>query len=79
MSLSSGKPQRIPGLFGSDWMRPGRFKTEFASRLLSGLFRWGFNHRPQRVAYFAGILPVGVIDAPELIPGPQSRGRAHGV
>ncbi len=57
----------MAGLFRGDRMRPRRFKPEFAGSFLGGLFGGSFNHRAQRIAEQTGILPVGVIDAPQLL------------
>ena len=73
------KPQRLFGLFGSDRVRPWRFKAEFAGCFLGGAFGGCFNYRAQWIAEEMCILPVSVVDAPKLIAGlrSQSRGRAH--
>lgn len=78
MSLSLWKPQRLSGLFGGDWMCPRRFEPEFASSLLSGLLAGCFNDGAERIAQLAGVFPVRVIDAPELVARTWSHGRAHG-
>ena len=72
------KPQRVFGLFGSDRVRPRRFKSEFASGFLGGAFGGCFNYRAQRIAQQTGIFPIGVVNAPQLIAWTRSRGRAHG-
>src|SRR5947208_12240458 len=71
------KPQRLFGLFGSDRVRPRRFKSEFASGFLGSVFGGGFNYRAQRIAEETGIFPVGVVNAPQLVAGLQSLGRTH--
>ena len=82
LSLSSfplRTPQRLFGLFGSDRVRPWRFKAEFAGSFLRGAFGGGFNYRAQWIAEEMCILPVSVVDAPKLIAGFRhlSRCRAH--
>src|SRR5207247_11303384 len=74
------KPQRLFGLFGSDRVRPRRFKSEFASGFLGGAFGGCFNYRAQRIAEETGIFPVRVVNAPEFISRLRglSRGCAHG-
>jgi len=72
------KPECLLGLFGSDRIRPWRFKSEFASGFLSSAFGGCFNYCAQRIAQKTGIFTVGVINAPELIPWTRRRGRAHG-
>ena len=72
------KPECLLGLFGSDRVRPRRFKSEFAGGFLSSAFGGCFNNRAQRIAKETGIFPVGVVDAPELVALTRSRSRAHG-
>src|SRR6266567_4204062 len=74
------KPQRLFGLFGSDRVRPWRFKAEFAGGFLGGAFGGCFDDGAEGIAHQTGVFAVGVVNAPELIAGPrsQSRGRAHG-
>src|SRR5207302_6565799 len=71
------KPECLLGLFGSDRIRPRRFKSEFAGGFLGSAFGGCFNYRAQRIAQKTGIFTVGVVDAPELIAWTRSRGRAH--
>src|SRR6266704_1144779 len=71
------KPQRLFGLFGSDRVRPWRFKAEFTGGFLGGAFGGGFDDGAQRIAEETGIFPVGVVNAPELIAWTRSRSRAH--
>ena len=78
MALPSWKPQRMAGLLNRDRMCPRRFESKFAGGLLSGLLGRRFNHSAQWIAEQTGILPVDVIDAPELIALTWSHGRAHG-
>src|SRR5437879_170991 len=72
------KPECLLGLFGSDGIRPWRFKSEFAGGFLGSAFGGCFNYRAQRIAQETGIFPVGVVDAPELVGLARSRSRAHG-
>ena len=58
-------------------MRPRFTETEPSRGFLSGKFCAGFDDRAEWIAHHAGILPVRVVDAPQLIAGLQSRGRAH--
>ena len=71
------KPECLLGLFGSDRIRPWRFKSEFAGCFLGGVFRGRFNYRAQRIAEETGIFTVGVVNAPELIAWSRRCGRAH--
>ena len=67
----------MAGLFSGDGVCPGRFKSEFAGSFFGGLFGGGFNDGAQRIAQFAGVLTVGVIDAPQLLTGRWRHGCAH--
>ena len=71
-------PQRLLGLFGSDRVRPRRFKTEFAGGFLGRAFGGCFDDGAEGIAHQTGVFAVGVIDAPELIAWTRSRSRAHG-
>ena len=72
------KPQRLFGLFGSDRVRPWRFKAKFAGGFLGSAFGGCFDDGAQWIAEETGIFPVGVVNAPELIAWTRSRSRAHG-
>ena len=72
------KPQRLFGLFGSDRVRPRRFKTEFAGSFLGGEFGGCFDDGAEGIAEETGIFPVGVVNSPELIAWTRGRSRAHG-
>src|SRR5205814_7858303 len=71
------KPECLLGLFGSDRIRPRRFKSEFACGFLGSAFGGCFNYHAQRIAQETGIFPVCVVNAPELIAWARRRGRAH--
>lgn len=59
-------------------MRPRFTEAESRGGLLGGEFGRGFDNRAKWIAHQAGILTVGVVDAPQLAARFQSRGRAHG-
>jgi len=59
-------------------MRPRFAEAESRDCLLGGEFGWGFDNRAEWIAHQAGILTVGVVNAPQLTARFQSRGRAHG-
>lgn len=67
-------------LFGRDGVRPGIAETEFRGGFLGGEFAGRFNDRTNRITHFAGELPVGMIDSPELITrfGVESLRHIHG-
>jgi acyl-CoA hydrolase len=46
--------------------------------LLGGELGGRFNHGAKWITHHAGIFPVGVVNAPQLIARLQSRVRAHG-
>ena len=59
-------------------MRPRVAETKFGGGFLSGTFRWSFNGGAKWITQLAGVFPVGVVDAPQLIAWIQSRARSHG-
>jgi len=61
------KPLRMAGLFGSDGMRPRRFKSEFASGFFGSLFSGCFNYCAERITKQAGVFAVGVVDPPKFV------------
>ena len=69
---------RQPYNFGRNRVRPRVIEAEFRSSFFSSDFCWCFNGGAQWITQLAGILTVGVVDAPELVSWLQSRGRAHG-
>lgn len=73
------KPLRLAGLFGSDGMRPRRFKAEFASGFFGSLLCGRFDYCAERVAKQTGVFAVGVVDAPKLVTllRCQRVGRVH--
>lgn len=58
-------------------MRPRITKPKPRGGFLGDEFAWRFNDGAQWIAHHAGILPVGVVDAPQLVARLESRGRAH--
>src|ERR1700722_5817767 len=55
----------------------GIAKAEFGRRFFSGDFRGRFNGRAKWITQLAGVLPVGVVNAPELTARLWSHGCAH--
>lgn len=74
---SLGQPFRTLDFLWSDWMCPGFAEAESRGGFLGGKLGWRFNNRAQWIAHHAGVFPVGVVDAPELVAGRYSRSRAH--
>lgn len=74
-----GQPFRPFDFFWSDGMCPGFSESKTGGSLLGGELAGCFNHRAQRIAHQAGVFPVRVVDAPELVAGRYSRFRAHTV
>jgi len=68
------KPFRVCGLLGGDRVRPRIAETEPSREFLRGEFGGRFNDCPQRVAVNPCEFPVGVVDAPKLIPRLLRRG-----
>ena len=62
------KPLRVFGLLGCDRVRPRIAETEPSREFLGGKFGGRFNDGPQRVAVNPREFPVGMVDAPKLIP-----------
>ena len=58
-------------------MRPGFAEAKSRGGFLGGKFGGSFNDGAKWIAHYAGILPVGVVDAPQLVARLQNRGRAH--
>ena len=69
---------RQPHNFGCNRVRPRVIEAEFRSSFFSGDFCWCFNGGAQWITQLAGVFPVGVVDAPQLLAGLQSRARFHG-
>ena len=63
--------------FRCNRVRPRVVKAEFGRRFFSGDFRWRFNGRAKWITHLAGVFPVGVVNAPELVARLRSHGRAH--
>ena len=59
-------------------MRPRFTEAESRRSFLGGKFGGGFDDRTEWITHYAGILPVSVVNAPQLVARLQSRGRAHG-
>lgn len=59
-------------------MRPRIAEAKSGGGFFGGKFRRCFNDGPEWITHHAGIFPVGVIDAPELILRTWSHGCAHG-
>ena len=69
----------LPGLFGGDGMRPGFAEAESLGDVLGGKFGGGFDDDAEGITIFARILPVRVVNAPELAGvGRRLVGCAHG-
>lgn len=60
-----------PDNFRCNRVCPRIAKTEFRGSFFSGDFRWRFNGRAKWITQLAGVFPVGVVDAPELVAGTQ--------
>jgi len=67
--LAFGQPFRALDFLWSDWMRPGFAEAESRSGFLGGELVRGFDNRAQWITHHAGVFPVGVVDAPELVAG----------
>lgn len=74
-----GQPFRALDFLRSDWMRPRFTESESSGGFLSGELGGCFNYRAQRIAHQAGVFPVRVVDAPELVARRYNRSRAHTV
>ena len=59
-------------------MRPRITKTKLRGGFLGDEFIGCFNDRAKWITQLAGVFPVGVVNAPELLAGLQSRARSHG-
>ena len=58
-------------------MRPRITKAKLRGGLLGDEFVGCFNDRAKWITQLASIFPVGVVNAPELLAGLQSRNRFH--
>lgn len=74
-----GQPFGPLDFLRADWMCPGFTESETCGGLLGGELGGRFNNRAQRIAHDAGVFPVRVVDAPELVASRYSRSRAHTV
>ena len=59
-------------------MRPRIAKAKSRGSLLGDEFVGRFDNRAKWITQLAGMFPVGVVDAPQLLAGLQSRARSHG-
>src|SRR5439155_10678146 len=64
--LPHGQPLRLCDFFGCNGMRPCKREAETFSFLLSQFLRARLDDGPKRVAQFASVFTVEVVDAPEL-------------
>ena len=71
-------PLCLPRRYRIDWMRPRITKAKLRGGFLGDDFVGCFNDRAKWITHHAGIFPVGVVNAPQLVARLQSRGRAHG-
>ena len=58
-------------------MRPRISKAKFRGGFLSDEFGGCFDNRAKWITQFAGVFPVGVVNAPELAARLRSHGCAH--
>ena len=72
------KPLCVSHFFGTDRMRPRITKAKLRGGFLGGEFVGCFNDRAKWITQLPGVFPVGVVNAPELLAGLQSRNRFHG-
>ena len=75
--LFEGEPCQ-PDNFRRNRVCPRVAKVEFRGSFFCGDFRWRFDSRAKWITQLAGVFPVGVVNAPELLAGLQSRNRFHG-
>ena len=61
-----------------DRMCPRFTESESRGGFLGGEFCGSFNDGAKWITHHAGIFPVGVVNAPQLVARLQSRGRVHG-
>ena len=59
-------------------MRPRITKAKLRGGFLGDDFVGCFNDRAKWITQLASVLPVGMVNAPELLAGLQSRNRFHG-
>jgi hypothetical protein len=72
------KPLCMSHFFGSDRVRPRITKAKLRGGFLGDDFGGRCEDRAKWVTQLAGVFPVGVVDAPELLAGLQSRDCFHG-
>ena len=66
-----------PDNFRCNRVCPRIAKAEFGRRFFSGDFRRCFNRRAKWITQLAGLFPVGVVNAPQLLARLRSHGCAH--
>lgn len=59
-------------------MRPRITEAKSCGGFLGDEFVGCFNDRAEWIIQLAGVFPVGVVNAPELLAGLRSRARSHG-
>ena len=59
-------------------MRPRITKAKLRGGFLGDEFVGRFDNSAKWITQLAGVFPVGVVNAPELLAGLQSRNRFHG-
>jgi len=59
-------------------MRPRITEAESCGSFLGNEFVGRFDNRAKCITQLAGVFSVGVVDAPTLLTGLQSRARSHG-
>ena len=72
------KPLCVSHFVGTDRMRQRITKAKLRGGFLGDEFVGCFNNRAKWITQLMGIFPVGVVNAPELLAGFQSRNRFHG-
>lgn len=60
-----GQPLRPLRLLDRDGLRRWFAETQMCGEFFSGDFRAGFDDHSQRITLFAGVFPVGVVNAPK--------------
>ena len=71
------KPLCVSHLLRSDGMRPGITKAKLRGGFLGNEFVGRFDNRAKWITQLAGMFPVGVVNAPELLARLRSHGCAH--
>jgi hypothetical protein len=68
---------RQPDNFRCNRVCPRITEAELRSSFFSGDFCWCFNGGAQWITQLAGVFPIGVVDAPQLLARIRSHGCAH--